>query len=191
MPEAAVYGVSSYYDDLTQPRGRRHVRVCTGTACWAADFDEHVDAVKHGLGLGLRRGLRRRRGVARRDRVPRVLPLQPGRARPRRRSTPGPDAWSACSPAAASPPPSPSGRARWIGRCCCARATSRGCRAPFARVPDRPGGRGQGGQPARARRGRLSRRDEVGVRPRRQGRATSSSSSTATRAIPAPTSTSI
>ena len=27
------------------------MRVCTGTACWAADFDEHVDAVKHGLGL--------------------------------------------------------------------------------------------------------------------------------------------
>jgi NADH-quinone oxidoreductase subunit F len=51
MPEAAVYGVSSYYDDLTQPRGQRHVRVCTGTACWAADFDDHVDAVKAGLGL--------------------------------------------------------------------------------------------------------------------------------------------
>ena len=75
MPEAAVYGVSSYYDDLTQVRGRRHVRVCTGTACWAADFDEHVDAVKHGLGLELRPGIRGRRGVAGRDRLPWVLPL--------------------------------------------------------------------------------------------------------------------
>ena len=42
LPEAAVYGVSTFYDDLTQPRGRRHVRVCTGTACWAARFDEQV-----------------------------------------------------------------------------------------------------------------------------------------------------
>ena len=51
MPEAAVYGVSSYYDDLIQPRGARHIRVCTGTACWAADFDEHVESVKQGFGL--------------------------------------------------------------------------------------------------------------------------------------------
>lgn len=51
MPEAAVYGVSSYYDDLTQPRGQRHIRVCTGTACWAADFDQQVETVKHEFGL--------------------------------------------------------------------------------------------------------------------------------------------
>ncbi len=42
LPEAAVYGISSFYDDFTQPRGKRHVSVCTGTACWAADFGEHV-----------------------------------------------------------------------------------------------------------------------------------------------------
>ena len=53
LPEAAVYGVSSYYDDLRQPRGRRHVRVCTGTACWAADFDEHVSGLEAGLGVGM------------------------------------------------------------------------------------------------------------------------------------------
>ncbi len=53
MPEAAVYGVSSYYDDLTQPRGERHVRVCTGTACWAADFDAQVEQIEDGLGLSL------------------------------------------------------------------------------------------------------------------------------------------
>ena len=36
LPEAAVYGVSTFYDDLVLPRGARHVRVCTGTACFAA-----------------------------------------------------------------------------------------------------------------------------------------------------------
>jgi NADH:ubiquinone oxidoreductase subunit F (NADH-binding)/NADH:ubiquinone oxidoreductase subunit E len=51
LPEAAVYGVSTFYDDLLQPRGERHVRVCTGTACFAATADAHVDAVKAGLGL--------------------------------------------------------------------------------------------------------------------------------------------
>jgi len=51
LPEATVYGVSTYYDDLTQPRGARHVRVCTATGCWAADFGEHVRTVEAGLGL--------------------------------------------------------------------------------------------------------------------------------------------
>ena len=36
LPEAAVYGVSTFYDDFLQPRGKRHVCVCTGTACWAS-----------------------------------------------------------------------------------------------------------------------------------------------------------
>jgi NADH:ubiquinone oxidoreductase subunit F (NADH-binding)/NADH:ubiquinone oxidoreductase subunit E len=53
LPEAAVYGVSTFYDDLLMPRGARHVRVCTGTACWAATGGAHVDAVCAGLGLGL------------------------------------------------------------------------------------------------------------------------------------------
>jgi NADH:ubiquinone oxidoreductase subunit F (NADH-binding)/NADH:ubiquinone oxidoreductase subunit E len=53
LPEATVYGVSSFYDDLVQPRGERHVSVCTGTACWASDFGEHVAAVCDGLGVGL------------------------------------------------------------------------------------------------------------------------------------------
>jgi NADH:ubiquinone oxidoreductase subunit F (NADH-binding)/NADH:ubiquinone oxidoreductase subunit E len=51
LPEATVYGISSFYDDLVQPRGRRHVLVCTGTACWASDFGAHVEAVEQGLGL--------------------------------------------------------------------------------------------------------------------------------------------
>ena len=51
LPEAAVYGISTFYDDLVQPRGRRHVSVCTGTACWASDFGAHVAAVGEALGL--------------------------------------------------------------------------------------------------------------------------------------------
>ena len=51
LPEATVYGISTFYDDLVQPRGRRHVSVCTGTACWASDFGAHVAAVGEGLGL--------------------------------------------------------------------------------------------------------------------------------------------
>ena len=53
LPEATVYGVSTFYDDLVQPRGARHVSVCTGTACWAADFGEHVEGVCAGLGVGI------------------------------------------------------------------------------------------------------------------------------------------
>ena len=37
----------------SQPRGERHVRVCTGTACFAATGDEHVDRIRDGLGLEL------------------------------------------------------------------------------------------------------------------------------------------
>lgn len=53
LPEATVYGVSTFYDDLLLPRGRRHVHVCTGTACFAASGGAHVDAVREGLGLNL------------------------------------------------------------------------------------------------------------------------------------------
>jgi NADH:ubiquinone oxidoreductase subunit F (NADH-binding)/NADH:ubiquinone oxidoreductase subunit E len=53
LPEAAVYGVSTFYDDLLMPRGARHVRVCTGTACFAATDDAHVDAIREGLGIEL------------------------------------------------------------------------------------------------------------------------------------------
>src|SRR5688500_11798663 len=54
LPEAAVHGVSTFYDDLVQPRGsRRHVRVCTGTACFATTKDAHVAELEAGLGVGL------------------------------------------------------------------------------------------------------------------------------------------
>jgi len=53
LPEAAVYGVSTFYDDLLQPRGKRHIRVCTGTACYAATGEKHVDALRFALRCGL------------------------------------------------------------------------------------------------------------------------------------------
>jgi NADH:ubiquinone oxidoreductase subunit F (NADH-binding)/NADH:ubiquinone oxidoreductase subunit E len=53
LPEAAIHGVSTFYDDLLHPRGARHVRVCTGTACLAATNDAHVDELRAGLGLDL------------------------------------------------------------------------------------------------------------------------------------------
>ncbi len=51
LPEATVYGVSTFYDDLLAPVGRRHVRVCTGTACFAANGGAHADELRAGLGL--------------------------------------------------------------------------------------------------------------------------------------------
>src|SRR4051812_18922496 len=53
LPEAAVHGVSTFYDDLLAPRGVRHVRVCTGSACFAATGDAHVEQLRDGFGLEL------------------------------------------------------------------------------------------------------------------------------------------
>src|ERR1700758_1341160 len=53
LPEAAVYGISTFYDDLLQPRGERHVRVCTGTACFASCGEGHVEELRRGFGLEL------------------------------------------------------------------------------------------------------------------------------------------
>ncbi len=53
VPEAAVYGISTFYDDLLARRGDRHVRVCTGTACFAATGDAHVREIEDRFGLKL------------------------------------------------------------------------------------------------------------------------------------------
>lgn len=53
LPEAAVHGVSTFYDDLLQPRGERHISVCTGTACFAATSGAHVDELRDALGCEL------------------------------------------------------------------------------------------------------------------------------------------
>ncbi len=51
LPEATVYGISTFYDDLVERRGRRHVAACTGTACWTADAGDYVGELSQKLGL--------------------------------------------------------------------------------------------------------------------------------------------
>ncbi|MDQ2676661.1 MAG: NAD(P)H-dependent oxidoreductase subunit E, partial [Actinomycetota bacterium] len=47
-----VNGAASYYADLGfEPRGRRHVRVCAGTACFAASAGDHIRATARELGV--------------------------------------------------------------------------------------------------------------------------------------------
>jgi NADH:ubiquinone oxidoreductase subunit F (NADH-binding)/NADH:ubiquinone oxidoreductase subunit E len=53
LPEATVYGISTFYDDFVRPRGQRHVQVCTGTACWASRFDAQVGELERALGVSL------------------------------------------------------------------------------------------------------------------------------------------
>ncbi len=54
QPEAAVYGVATYYGDLgTKKRGRTRVKVCKGTACFAACSDASVGWMEDALGLRL------------------------------------------------------------------------------------------------------------------------------------------
>jgi NADH:ubiquinone oxidoreductase subunit F (NADH-binding)/NADH:ubiquinone oxidoreductase subunit E len=52
IPLAAVHGAATFYDDLARTRrGNRHVRVCEGTACFAADRGRHVAEVERTLGV--------------------------------------------------------------------------------------------------------------------------------------------
>ncbi|KUO10383.1 NAD(P)H-dependent oxidoreductase subunit E [Streptomyces sp. DSM 15324] len=51
LPAAAALGPAGYYADLASPRGRRHVRVCAGTACFAAQAGQHLTEVEHELGV--------------------------------------------------------------------------------------------------------------------------------------------
>ncbi|MGC9220767.1 MAG: NAD(P)H-dependent oxidoreductase subunit E [Solirubrobacteraceae bacterium] len=53
LPEATVYGVSTFYDDLSAPRGKRHVQACSGTACFAATGGAHLDALSAGFGVSV------------------------------------------------------------------------------------------------------------------------------------------
>ncbi len=54
QPEAAVYGVATYYGDLgTRPRGRTRVKVCRGTACHAACGDASTSWMEDALGVAL------------------------------------------------------------------------------------------------------------------------------------------
>jgi NADH-quinone oxidoreductase subunit F len=52
QPEAAVYGVATYYGDLgTKPRGRTRVKVCKGTACHATCNDRSVEWFEEALAM--------------------------------------------------------------------------------------------------------------------------------------------
>ncbi|MFI1705215.1 NAD(P)H-dependent oxidoreductase subunit E [Streptomyces griseoruber] len=51
LPAASALGPAGYYADLAAPHGRRHVRVCAGTACFAAQAGRHLTDVEHELGV--------------------------------------------------------------------------------------------------------------------------------------------
>ncbi|MGW5213456.1 NAD(P)H-dependent oxidoreductase subunit E [Streptomyces sp. NPDC004051] len=51
LPAAAALGPAAYYADLVAPHGRRHVRVCSATACFAAQSGRHVTQVEQELGV--------------------------------------------------------------------------------------------------------------------------------------------
>ncbi|MGW2638876.1 NAD(P)H-dependent oxidoreductase subunit E [Streptomyces sp. NPDC001348] len=51
LPAAAGLGPADYYADLAAPHGRRHVRVCEATACFAAQGGRHLADVEQELGV--------------------------------------------------------------------------------------------------------------------------------------------
>ncbi|MFI1717009.1 NADH-ubiquinone oxidoreductase-F iron-sulfur binding region domain-containing protein [Streptomyces litmocidini] len=51
LPAAAGLGPATFFADLVTPRGERHVRVCTATACFAARGGEHLAEVERALGV--------------------------------------------------------------------------------------------------------------------------------------------
>ncbi|GAA3047307.1 hypothetical protein GCM10017562_06410 [Streptomyces roseofulvus] len=51
LPAAAGLGPATYFADLAAPRGARHVRVCTATACFAARGGGHLAEVERALGV--------------------------------------------------------------------------------------------------------------------------------------------
>jgi NADH:ubiquinone oxidoreductase subunit F (NADH-binding) len=51
LPAAAAYGARTYYSDHRAERGARHVRVCTGTGCFAATQGRQLAAVESALGV--------------------------------------------------------------------------------------------------------------------------------------------
>ncbi|MCB5163848.1 NAD(P)H-dependent oxidoreductase subunit E [Streptomyces bambusae] len=51
LPAASALGPATFYADLAAPHGRRHVRACTGAACFAATGGRPLDAVERQLGV--------------------------------------------------------------------------------------------------------------------------------------------
>ena len=168
LPEATVYGVSSFYDDLVQPRGERHVAVCTGTACWAADFGAHVAAVSDGLGVGL--GERSEDGsVSLGQTVCLGFCHSAGAVREGDVVDAGEGVVERALAGELRQAEEPEREACSTSRCCSSGARSTGCATRASRSPRRSCSRGQGRQRARPRRRRLPGRHQVGVR-RARGR---------------------
>ncbi|NUU22778.1 MAG: protein disulfide oxidoreductase, partial [Streptomycetaceae bacterium] len=53
LPSAAGLGPASYYADLSASTGRRHVRVCTAAACFAARGGRHRAEVEEACGVAV------------------------------------------------------------------------------------------------------------------------------------------
>ncbi|MEU8677765.1 NAD(P)H-dependent oxidoreductase subunit E [Streptomyces sp. NPDC048560] len=51
LPAATGLGPATYFADLAAPRGERHVRVCTATACFAARGGHHLGEAEQALGV--------------------------------------------------------------------------------------------------------------------------------------------
>ncbi|MFJ2030104.1 NAD(P)H-dependent oxidoreductase subunit E [Streptosporangium sp. NPDC087985] len=51
LPAAAGLGPATFYADLAARHGRRHVRVCTAAACFAARAGRHLAEVENALGV--------------------------------------------------------------------------------------------------------------------------------------------
>ena len=51
LPRASALGPATYFADLAAPHGTRHVRLCGGTACFAALGGRGVDDVQRELGV--------------------------------------------------------------------------------------------------------------------------------------------
>jgi NADH:ubiquinone oxidoreductase subunit F (NADH-binding) len=53
LPHASALGAATYFADLATPHADRHVRVCGGTACFAARGGQGMGDVEQELGLGV------------------------------------------------------------------------------------------------------------------------------------------
>ncbi|MFI6596626.1 NAD(P)H-dependent oxidoreductase subunit E [Nonomuraea sp. NPDC050536] len=53
LPAAAGLGPATFYADLAVRHGRRHVRICTAAACFAARQGKHLPEVEAALGVGV------------------------------------------------------------------------------------------------------------------------------------------
>ena len=171
LPEAAVYGISTFYDDLVEPRGRRHVAVCTGTACWASHPGDHAAELGERLGVAL--GERSEDGSVS---YGSTVCLGFCHSSPAYRDgtvvDAGPGALERVASGAAEQAPEPEGRTMLdepvlLDGTGHLRRPAPGAGRAVARGAARGG---QGGQPARPRRRRLPGRQEVVVRARRRGR---------------------